>query len=101
MVPRQRRVVSIIATARTAGAEFSHQRQLPRQATSLLRGVALMMVIGVFVLAPARAVLPLSPAKWFTTDTATQLFRHMFIIISQLTFWSIVVAWPTIGVTGL
>ena len=80
VVPHQGRKIAPITAARAALAAFFQQCQLSFQAPGLLRAVALVALIGVEILASARAKSPLPTGQPRIANDAALSGLHQHII---------------------
>ena len=83
VMPGQRRVIAVVTAFLTFPAKHFQELDLPPQAARLLCPIALVMVVGVLVLAIARAIFALAAGQPPLANMASRKIRHMKIIISQ------------------
>ena len=83
MMKRECGMVALVPTSNTATPVLLYQRDFAFHATRLLSQIALVMVIGIFVLAIAAAVFGLPALKGFLADHAARSLQHMHAIIIQ------------------
>jgi hypothetical protein len=82
-MPRQRSVIAVVTAFLTFPPEHLQKLDLPLQAARLLGQIALVMVVGVLVLASARAIFALAAGQPPLANVASRKIRHMKIIISH------------------
>jgi hypothetical protein len=77
VMPGQSREVAIVTAARASAVELRQERKLALQSARLLRGVTLVMMVRVLVLADARAVLSLPAGQWVCANETAAFRCHM------------------------
>ena len=80
-MPGKRGEVAVIAARAAARSVAFKQIELSAQASEFLRGIALVAIVGVRVLAAKRAESPLTSAERFLANDAMTIGFHTKIII--------------------